>query len=94
MTDSCQGGLMEDKRRDCEKEFTRIWERLSTGDERFNKLNDKNAAQDVDLSCLKTNMLHLIESMAGLTKAIWGMVSAILLILIGFFIWYIQNLGG
>ena len=94
MTENCQVVQVEEKRKDCEKEFTRIWDRLSIGDERFNKLNDKNAAQDIDLTCLKTNMLHLIASMSGLTKAIWGMVSSILLILIGFLIWYIQNIGG
>ena len=82
---------MEDKRTDCEKEFARIWERLSKGDSRFETFTAKNAEQDIELTTLKTNMLHLIASMGGLTKAIWGMVSTILVILIGFFVWYVQN---
>ena len=82
---------MEEKRIDCEKEFMRIWERLSTGDKKFETFRDKNNEQDIELTTLKANMMHLITSMSGLTKAIWGMVSAILLMLIGFFFWYVQN---
>lgn len=80
-----------EKRLDCEKEFIRIWERLSTGDKKFEAFKDKNAEQDIELTTIKTHMAHLIDSMSGLTRAIWGMVSAILLILISFFIWYVQQ---
>jgi hypothetical protein len=83
--------MMEEKRLDCEKEFIRIWDRLSNGDKKFEAFKDKNSEQDIELSTIKAHMTHLIDSMSGLTKAIWGMVSAIILMLLGFLIWYIQS---
>lgn len=35
---------------------------------------------------------NLVKSMGGLTKAIWGLVSTVVVILSGFVIWYIQTL--
>lgn len=91
MIKSACGENMENKRSDCEQEFKRIWERLSLGDSRFNNLMDSEKIQDVDIAILKTNMQNLVGSMGKLTGAIWGMTSAIILMLIGFIIWYIQK---
>jgi hypothetical protein len=93
---------MEDKRPDCdlefkrlwdkiEKEIVRVWVRLEKGDLKFEEFADKEHEQDKELVSLKTHMLHLVSSMSNLTKAIWGMVASILLVLISFFIWYVQN---
>jgi chaperonin cofactor prefoldin len=38
-----------------------------------------------------TKLDNLCEQMSKLTKAIWGLVVSILTMMIGFFIWYIQN---
>lgn len=82
---------MDERRHDCDKEFNRIWERLSNGDRKFQEFQDDNNEQDKELATLKANMLHLIKSMSSLTQALWGMVTAILLVLIGFFVWYVQS---
>lgn len=36
---------------------------------------------------------NLCRQLGSQTKAIWGLVSSILLVMVSFFIWYIQNLG-
>lgn len=87
----CPGDIMEDKRKDCEQEFIRIWERLNDGNRKFDIITAHEAEQGAEMATLKTHIVHLVSSMSGLTKAIWGMVSAIILLLIGFFIWYVQT---
>lgn len=37
---------------------------------------------------------NLCDQLKGLTKAIWGMVGSIFLILAGFLIWYIETIPG
>lgn len=88
---SCPGDAMEDKRKDCEQEFIRIWNRLSTGDSKFDGLVQTDHAQDLQIKELQTNMVNLVKSISNLTKAIWGMVLSIAGIGIGFIVWYIQN---
>lgn len=88
---ACPGEGMEEKRKDCELEFARVWDRLNEGNKKFDKIIDHEAEQDIEVATLKTHIVHLISSMSGLTKAIWGMVASILLLLIGFFIWYVQT---
>ncbi len=39
-----------------------------------------------------TQIENLTRAISSQTKAIWGLVSSIALMLIGFLIWYIQNL--
>ena len=39
-----------------------------------------------------TAIENLCKQIGGQTKAIWGLVTSILFILLGFLIWYIQNL--
>lgn len=88
----CKVEQMEERRPDCEKELNRIWERLHQGDIKFDKMTDAEKDQDIEIVTIKTNMSHLISSMGKLTSAIWGMTASIILMLIGFFIWYIQSL--
>lgn len=35
----------------------------------------------------------LCKQMGGLTKAIWGLATAIASVGVGFFVWYVQTLG-
>lgn len=88
-----EGCEMESKRRDCEEEFQRIWSRLSKGDDRFEEMRKSESKQDLDIMEIRTQIVHLVSSMAGLTKALWGIVVSICGVGIGFIIWYIQ-LGG
>lgn len=41
----------------------------------------------------KTNIDALCKNLSGLTKAIWGLVVAVISTLVGFFIWYVQKGG-
>lgn len=83
---------MEEKRHDCQLEFDRLWERLSKGDEKFNGISTTNHQTDIRLTKLETNLINLIKSMGNLTKSIWGAVTVMASIGIGFIIWYIQSL--
>jgi len=38
------------------------------------------------------NITNVCKSVTGLTKAVWGLVSAIIIMLLGFVFWYIQSL--
>lgn len=87
----CGDEPMESRRMDCDQEFSRIWKRLDKGDKKFEDLTESEKSQEIEISILKTNMIHLIGSMSKLTGAIWGMTGSILLILIGFFIWFVQQ---
>jgi hypothetical protein len=83
---------MEDRRKDCQLEFDRIWERLSKGEHRFEDIANGAHITDIRVTKLETNMINLIKSMSGLTKSIWAAVVALVTIGMGFIIWYIQQL--
>ncbi len=83
---------MEERRKDCQLEFERIWERLSKGEQRFEGISTLEHETDIRVTKLETNMINLIKSMSGLIKAIWGAVGAMLALGSGFIIWYIQQL--
>ena len=83
---------MEDRRKDCQLEFDRLWQRLSKGDQNFQNINEQSHQTDIRVTKLETNMISLIKSMSGLTRSIWASVAALLSLGIGFIIWYIQSL--
>lgn len=82
---------MEERRRECDFEFQRIWERLSSGDHAFDSMRDSSVILDKRVTVLETNMVNLIKSMTRLTSAIWGAVIAVAGVGVTFIIWYIQN---
>lgn len=82
---------MEERRRDCQLEFDRVWKRLSSGDDRFTGITDKSHETDIRVTKLETNMLSLIKTLGWLTASIWGAVIALVAVGISFFIWYVQN---
>jgi hypothetical protein len=69
----------------CQKEFDEIKARLDAGNSKFEAHGEK-------LVELETNFTHLINSMNVLTKSLWGVATSIGLTLVGFLIWYIQNI--
>jgi len=83
---------MEQRRKECDFEFNRIWERLSTGDHTFDTIRDCSNTLDRRVTVLETNMLNLIKSMGKLTSAIWGAVLAVAGVGVTFIIWYIQSI--
>ena len=69
----------------CKERFRDIEERLNEGDKVMTE-------HTTEIAVLKTNMSNLIKSLSGLTKALWGICGTTLATLLGFFIWYVQNL--
>ena len=69
----------------CKERFNEIDKRLDEGNKIFMK-------HTTDIAVLKTDMSNLIKSIGGLTKALWRVCSNAFTILVGFFIWYIQQL--
>jgi hypothetical protein len=69
----------------CKDRFDKIDERLDKGDGEFREHGEK-------LVELKTDMAYLTKSLDGVTKALWAVAFSIAMTLLGFFIWYIENL--
>jgi hypothetical protein len=69
----------------CKEHFDKIDERLEKGDDVFTNHGEK-------LVELKTDMSYLAKSLDGVTKALWAVAFSITMTLIGFFIWYIENM--
>jgi hypothetical protein len=84
--------FMEERRIDCQGEFNRIWERLSSGDHAFDLTRDCANNLDRRVTILETNMIMLVKSMSSLTRALWGAALAVAATGVGFIIWYIQDL--
>lgn len=72
-------------RESCKERFREIDKRLDEGDKVMRH-------HSTDIAVVQTNMNNLIKSMSGLTKALWGVCGTTLATLLGFFIWYIQQL--
>jgi hypothetical protein len=68
---------------------------LSDTVDRHEKLLDEHGEKIDGLTIASTqntaNLDNLAKSLDGQTKAIWGLVGAVGVALLGFFIWYIQN---
>ena len=56
-----------EQRVECAKEFDRIWEAIQP-------MQTVQSEQGKLLAKVETNTLHLIESVKGLTAALWGLV--------------------
>jgi hypothetical protein len=69
----------------CKDRFDKIDERLDKGDGEFKEHGEK-------LVELKTDMVYLTKSLDGVTKALWAVAFSIAMTLLGFFIWYIENM--
>ena len=56
------------------------------------KKSDQLDMQQEKIVRLEEKFDSLTHSLQGLTKALWGMSGAIVSVLLGFFIWYVQTL--
>lgn len=75
----------------CTKQHDRVDERLEHH-ERWLGEHEKKIDTLEKSDATNTNEIkNLCMQIGSQTKAIWGLVSAILLVLIGFFVWYVQN---
>lgn len=69
----------------CRERFREIDKRLDEGEKIFSR-------HTTEIAVVQTNMQNLIKSMNSLTKALWGVCGTTFSVLIGFFVWYIQQL--
>jgi hypothetical protein len=70
---------------ECRERFEKIDTRLDKGDDEFKEHGEKIVE-------LKTDMAHLTKSLDGVTKALWGVAVSIAMTLLGFLVWYVENL--
>ena len=83
---------------ECREAFNRIWKRLEQGDDSFRATREQAHKHDVEITELRTNMNNLVkcldsqtQAMTNLTKSIWGILVTLLMVGLGFIIWYIQR---
>ena len=69
----------------CKERHIRIDSRLSDHDHKIDKLERSDATNS-------TKIDNLAKAIGSQTKAIWGLVSTVLVLLGGFFIWYVQSI--
>lgn len=68
----------------CKERFDKIDRRLEDGDRIFDSHGERIVGVEHDVS-------HLTKSLDGVTKALWGVATAIGMSLIGFLIWFVEN---
>lgn len=90
MIEDCKN--METRRVDCAQDFYHINEHMDNTEKSFKSIYEAGHSADIKIAKLETTMISLVESMHGLTKSIWGAVISLLLVSLGFFIWYIEKL--
>jgi hypothetical protein len=61
-------------------------ELLKSHDEKIGELTTSDARNTTQID-------NLVKSISNQTKAIWGLVMAVLATLAGFFVWYVQTLA-
>lgn len=76
--------LCKEKHKTIDTELTRHSNWLNEHEKKIDRLDRSDAVNTTALE-------NLCKQIGGQTKAIWGLVSSILMILLGFFIWYVQN---
>lgn len=76
---------MEEIRAYCKEKFDLL-------DRRMNAKSALISRHETEIEVLKSDLLHLTKSLNGLTRALWGMVSTIIVSLFSFFIWYIKGI--
>lgn len=69
----------------CRERFEHIEGRLDRGDAEFKEHGER-------LVEMKTDISYLTKSLDGVTKALWAVACSIATTLLGFVVWYIQNL--
>lgn len=76
--------LCKERHKAIDTELTRHSNWLNEHEKKIDRLDRSDAANTTALE-------NLCKQIGGQTKAIWGLVSAVLMMLLGFFVWYVQN---
>jgi tetrahydromethanopterin S-methyltransferase subunit G len=75
----------------CSEKHKRVDERLDHHERWLGEHEKKIDALTTSDATNTTQIANLCRQIGSQTKAIWGLVSGILMVLIGFFVWYVQN---
>lgn len=75
----------------CNKEHARVNEKLNHHEGWLKEHEGKIDRLEKSDATNTNEIKNLCRQISSQTKAIWGLVSAILMVLIGFFVWYVQQ---
>ena len=78
--------VCKEKHKQIDKQFETNEKRLNNHSERIDKLEQFRSSTE-------TEMRNLVEQIKALVSTIKWMMTSTILLLVGFLIWYIQNLG-
>ncbi len=76
----------------CDKEHERVNERLDHHEGWLREHEGKIDTLTKSDATNTTQIANVCRQISSLTKAIWALVLMILGVLIGFFVWYVQNI--
>ena len=77
--------LCDERFQNLEKQVDKMDLRLADGDKHFSR-------HDTEIATLSTDMKHLTDAIGRQTAAIWGACGTAIVILFGFFVWYVQHM--
>jgi hypothetical protein len=75
----------------CKKEHERVDERLNHHERWLGEHEEKIDALTRSDAANTNEIKNLCNRIGSQTTAIWGLVASIFMVLVGFFIWYVQN---
>ncbi len=78
--------VCKEKHKQIDEKFGRYEKRMDNHGDRIDKLEQFRSSTE-------TEMKNLIEQIKSLVSTIKWMMTSTIIALVGFFIWYIQNLG-
>ena len=76
----------------CDERHERIDSRLRDNDGTLREHGNKIGEIERACSRYEANIIHICETLKGLTKSIYGLTTALVVSLVGFFIWYVQSI--
>ena len=76
--------VCKERHRALDEKFSRHEKWIGEHENKLDKLERSDAKNTIQIE-------NLTKAIGAQTKAIWGLVSSVALMLIGFLIWYIQN---
>ena len=77
----------------CNERHTRVNERLGTNENRLNNYGSRIDLLEQFRSGTETQMANLVEQIKSLVSTIQWMMTFTIVTLVGFMLWYIQNIG-
>lgn len=77
----------------CKEKHKQIDKQFTTNEKRLNNHGDRIDKLEQFRSSTETEMRNLVEQIKALVSTIKWMMTSTILLLVGFLIWYIQNLG-